>query len=346
VSSGRACQFGPERGNSGVALVSDWPSGESIAWPRIESSRFSVEELPSGQRHEAWSNRSWPSLSPLYETQPIGEFNATAVSYALGDIKLWYPRITAQTYLRTPVVARRHGHDDLSLFMGWAGSAVGEAGERSYHRAPGDLIFMDLAQPDRQRANGDDGVSLLIPRALAETTLPPVETLHGLVVSAGHAALVSALLQGMRGTLGGLDQSALPRLRRVLLDLLAVTLANAGVPTIVEPAARQLTLAMRARREIDAGLGSAALSVASLCRRLGVSRSTLHRAFQSDGGIEAYIRNRRLDAVHAALGDTSERRPIGELADAFGFSDGAHLSRLFRARYAMTPTEFRLSFNG
>ena len=72
-----------------------------------------------------------------------------------------------------------------------------------------------------------------------------------------------------------------------------------------------------------------------------IAVAELHRAFQPEGGVEAYIRDRRLAAVHAALGDSTERRPIIELAEAFGFSDGAHLSRLFRSRYGVTPTDHR-----
>ena len=321
-------------------MLGDDEAGSVSGPSRIKGARFTAEHLPPGQRHEAWANRDWPSVSPLYETTPIG-VNARSVGYAFSDMKLWFSQITGQRYERTARAARTHGFDHLCVFMGWAGSAVGEAGDRSYHRRPGDLMLVDIAQADRQIGNGDDCVSLMIPRALAETVLPPVEKLHGLVIPAEKAALLSSVLQGMRATLGGLDDSAVPRLRRVLLDILAITLAEVGRATEPAPAARGAAVGLRARREIEAGLGSATLSVANLCRRLGVSRSTLHRAFQHEGGVEAYIRDRRLAAVHAALSDSTERRPIVELAEAFGFSDGAHLSRLFRSRYGMTPTDHR-----
>ena len=213
---------------------------------RIGATRFTVEHLPPGQRHEAWANRNWPSVSPLYDTTPFGEFNSRSLNYALGDMKLWFSQITGQRYERTTRAARAHGFDHVCAFIGWAGSAVGEAGGRSYHRRPGDLILFDVAQGDCQIGNGDDCVTLMIPRALAETILPPVETLHGLLIPAEKAALLSSVLRGMRATLGGLDDSAVPRLRRVLLDILAVTLAEAGQAAEPDPAARSTTLALRA----------------------------------------------------------------------------------------------------
>ena len=55
--------------------------------------------------------------------------------------------------------------------------------------------------------------------------------------------------------------------------------------------------------------------------------------------MQAYIRGRRLEAVRLALADPAAREPIYTLAERFGFSDAAHLSRLFRARYGLTPSD-------
>lgn len=96
-----------------------------------------------------------------------------------------------------------------------------------------------------------------------------------------------------------------------------------------------------ARAEIREHLGSRALTVANLCRRVGVSRSTLHRLFEADGGAQTFIRNARLDAARLSLLDPENRERISALAERLGFSDAAHLSRLFRARYGETPTACR-----
>ena len=82
--------------------------------------------------------------------------------------------------------------------------------------------------------------------------------------------------------------------------------------------------------------------MANLCRRLGLSRSSLHRLFEQEGGVQAFIRERRLEAARLALGDPANREPIYAIAERLGFSDAAHLSRLFRERFGQSPSDFRM----
>jgi len=97
----------------------------------------------------------------------------------------------------------------------------------------------------------------------------------------------------------------------------------------------------RARAEIETRLGSATLTVATLCRVLGMSRSALYRLFEDEGGVHAYVTRRRLESVAAALGESSERDRIADIAERWGFCDAAYLGRLFRERFGMTPSDYR-----
>ena len=66
-----------------------------------------------------------------------------------------------------------------------------------------------------------------------------------------------------------------------------------------------------------------------------------HRLFEAEGGVQAYIRERRLEAARLALGDPANGEPIYAIAERLGFSDAAHLSRLFRERFGASPSQFR-----
>ena len=68
-------------------------------------------------------------------------------------------------------------------------------------------------------------------------------------------------------------------------------------------------------------MGAPSLTIANLCRRLQVSRTTLHRLFEAEGGVQAYIRDRRLEAVRLTLADAANAEPIYALAERLGFSD-------------------------
>jgi AraC-like DNA-binding protein len=130
------------------------------------------------------------------------------------------------------------------------------------------------------------------------------------------------------------------RLAGTVLDLLAVAIAQERGGEAASNAIADATLS-RARTEIEARLGSATLTVANLCRVLGVSRSALYRLFVAEGGVHAYITRRRLERVAATLSNPFDHDRIADIAERWGFCDAAYLGRLFRERFGMTPSDYR-----
>jgi AraC-like DNA-binding protein len=167
-----------------------------------------------------------------------------------------------------------------------------------------------------------------------------VANLHGLVIGREEAALFYAHLVKLSEALQTISKEDAPRLARTLLDLLVVAV-HAAAHAHRDAPPRMVGMAARARTEIRANLESPSLNVAGLCRRLNISRSTLHRLFESEGGVQTYIRNSRLDAGRIALLDSTNDERIGAIAERLGFSDAAHFSRLFRARFDETPSQCR-----
>ncbi len=312
----------------------------SVAKP-IASARFSTGGFAAHERHEAWVARTWPAISPMYETTPIGEFDAASHTYFLSDLTISYSQVSPQSYRRTRKVAQGDGFDHLAFIVPWTGTAAGEVDGEPYVRAPHSLMLVDAARSEQHVSSGNDCVFVTMPRRLAEEALPAVDTLHGLIIPPKEAQLMSSTLRGLRQKLDGLDQSSAPVVQRLIVDVLSITLASVGKAGAHGGAAEADSLAFRAHRLIAQNLGSSTLTVANLGRKLGVSRATLQRAFRESGGVETFIREQRLEAVHGALSSPLERRSISALADVFGFSDGAHLSRLFRARYGLSPSDYR-----
>ena len=60
-----------------------------------------------------------------------------------------------------------------------------------------------------------------------------------------------------------------------------------------------------------------------------------------DSTVGEYLREMRLESARENLKFTS--RPISQIASQCGFSDQSHLSRLFKARYGITPRRYRES---
>lgn len=277
----------------------------------------------------------------MYEIAPLGPFVATNDTYFLGDMTIAYANVTSQSYKRGRSEIRRDGFDHLALIVPQTGTAAGSVGDTSYFRAPGSMMFVDAAQPEQHVSSGNDCIIVTVDRDLARKHLPPIESLHGLIMSPRDAELSRMTLLDLRGRFSVLDQHSIPVVQQLVLNTLNVTLASAGRTSATSEQAGEETLPLRARRLIARNLGSTGLTVANLARNLGVSRATLQRAFHGGGGVETYVRAQRLAAVRAALANRDERRSIAALADAFGFSDGAHLSRLFRAQFGTSPSAYR-----
>ncbi len=94
-----------------------------------------------------------------------------------------------------------------------------------------------------------------------------------------------------------------------------------------------------AERHIAAHVGDP-LPVSSIAAAAGISVPHLHALYRQHGTTPmSRVWDTRLRRLCDLL--AQEEGPIGELAPKLGFTDAVHLSRRFKARYAMTPREFR-----
>lgn len=114
------------------------------------------------------------------------------------------------------------------------------------------------------------------------------------------------------------------------------------------PVERKGCLTMAQRRTIiefiDANLHEA-LDITAMASELNLSACTFARHFKKSLGVApyAYVMRYRLDRAQRMLAETST--PIKEIAAICGFSDQAHLSRLFARCHGTTPAAFRRSFD-
>lgn len=83
------------------------------------------------------------------------------------------------------------------------------------------------------------------------------------------------------------------------------------------------------------------LSLTEMAEKLYVSVSTLSRLFTRETGISfvQYVRNYRLEQVRKALVESEET--VTTIAINAGFSSSSAMNRDFRARYQMSPKEYR-----
>lgn len=94
----------------------------------------------------------------------------------------------------------------------------------------------------------------------------------------------------------------------------------------------------RAIRLIDSRLLDPGLNAAQLAPALGLSRASLYRLFRDQGGVNAYLRERRLQNARETLARRTGRHPtVAEVAQAHGFPNVSYFSRAFRAAFGHSP---------
>ncbi len=94
------------------------------------------------------------------------------------------------------------------------------------------------------------------------------------------------------------------------------------------------------RVHIEEHLHDPELGVDHLCQRFAISRRTIYRMFAADGGVARYITERRLRRAFGELKAASASRGlINAVAQSCGFHDLPHFCRLFRERFAVSPSE-------
>ena len=98
----------------------------------------------------------------------------------------------------------------------------------------------------------------------------------------------------------------------------------------------------KALRVIDEHIGDEALCPEWLATQVGVSVRGLYRLFSRHGLVVAqYVKNRRLDLCAEQLRHARGEGKLCALGYEWGFNDSSYFSTAFKARFGVSPGEYR-----
>ena len=303
--------------------------------PRLVPLRFDSSALPEAEQFATFA-----AAVANFDVSRAGDgpFAARALIWSVGALVIVQVTAEAASWSRAAARIRADRTDHIYVNFHYSGRFTMECAEGVRSGGAGSLLAVDMRQPIRI----DDGpmkkIYVAMPRNALLNRLDGHDP-HGLVLSGATAALLGRTLRATCEALPRMTHSEVWMAERMVLDLVGDTLLH-GLRAGEGPAAREAALASRVRAYIDAHL-SDDLDVATLCHALSVSRSNLYRAFGAEGGVRHQVQARRLRRVRALLLDLGETRSIEALAEATGFADKSHLTRLFKQAYGVTPGAFR-----
>ncbi|WP_037252258.1 helix-turn-helix domain-containing protein [Kibdelosporangium aridum] len=312
---------------------------------------FDSRDLPATDRVDAWRELTARALaSNELSVDDSTGFLATLRAADMGPVQVSALTYSSLRSRRTPKLIRRFDPGVYAVGLILCGRQGIVQDEIQALPGAGDLLVYTDSRPYETLVDVSQGVAasvvVRIPRGVLP--LPPARVDQLLATSLTGRAGIGALLGGFLTHLAADSGSSRPadrhRLGGVLLDLVAVWLAN-HLDAENQPLAdsRQRVRYLEVQAFVREHLGDPDLTPSTIAAAHHMSLRSLHRLFQShDTTVAAYIRRQRLSCAARELADPHlAARPIHAIAASLGFSRPADFTRAFRAAYGTSPTEYR-----
>ncbi|MFK4502770.1 AraC-like DNA-binding protein [Bradyrhizobium japonicum] len=275
------------------------------------------------------------------------DFHVTTVTMMTRNALLVDTRATDQEYDRTPAHVARGAMDHFQITLCVEGEMRFSSGRREVTMGPGAICLIDMAQPNRTVLRGGGSrtrlMAIILQRAMLAPRLAHPDSATATLLPSNHphtrllASHYAALTLPSEPEAGSAEATI-----EAIADIVAAAAGGtADIAAGVERAERHLYLAMIKRRIAD-NLETDALTADALCRHFQISRATLYRLFEADGGLSHYVREQRLNlAFRQLISPSAEDTRLIDLAVGMRFSSDSTFIRAFRRKFGLTPGELR-----
>jgi len=323
------------------------PGVHSTLHNGLAHSRFSVAAEPPQRRLNAWRERVGHVIDVLPSRSDLEKpFNASIDRYELDGMAFTDCRSDAMSLDRSLARISRDRVRNFALHVFVEGE-MRDVSVRSLSRAAAPsaakVLALDMGQPVRMRRTDCRVLTLFVPAAVVEEVFPDPEAIHGLALhelATPVARLAVEHVAALGSRVNRLSAAAVQADARTGAQLLVAALGKQVRLGDSASASARAAVFGQARRYIQAHLHRADLSPDSVVAALRISRPTVYRMFQHEGGLASYIRHLRLR--HAA--DELAKHPsamVADIAYGAGFKSASDFTRAFRRAFDMPPQDFR-----
>lgn len=297
-------------------------------------------------RDDEWRDALAANFNGLIPDPPPGAGTADAEGWLtaaqLSNVTAFHVAGSPQVLRRSAARARRLPSDLLKVCIQRTGSATIQQGDREVILTPGSMAIYDIDRPYSIRLQGEWRCAVI---AFPRTALVASENfIDGVIcrpaqVAEGPGSVLIPLVASAVSRAGsGRQVGASDALMGLAcLDLLKAALSERELPQ------RPDAVRLQVEAYIRSHIADADLSHAKIAAAHHMSQRTLYRLFgESDQSVTELIRSYQLAGILADLrSPASAGDAISRIAARWGIHDMPHLTRTFRARYAMSPSEAR-----
>lgn len=209
---------------------------------------------------------------------------------------------------------------------------------------PGGFILERGDEPYRfMYADPNDLFVLKVRKAVLTERVRQPDRFCARVIDAtsGTANLFTSMVGHAQTQVGYAGTTTCETIGRQLLELLGLALEEENGVTASSASSVRAAHLNRIDQFIRANLKNTDLAPDLIAECCGISKRYLHDLFKDvNGTVSQQIRDQRLMAARDRLGSVGDVS-MADVAYRFGFSDQAQFSRLFKAKFSMTPSDFR-----
>jgi AraC-like DNA-binding protein len=305
-------------------------------------------------RHERFA--FWQAISQTLRPVPLDafcddtdDFRAELCSRSLGAVQV--ASLVAAPYWvqRSRRLIRQFDPERYHLMVSLRGNGLATQGRQEATLAPGDMVLYDSSRPMLARSGiGEPSLRILTATFPREMLPMPEQVVRSLLAvplpgSAGLGKVVARFLADMIPGLGNGRLTGSAHLAEAVIELICAVLSDRIGSNDVDSAARRRALLLSAQKFIREHLADAELSPQMVASAHFISLRSLQLLFSAQGTtVSGWIRDQRLDRCRRDLSTPSLAAvPVRNVGARWGFTDAAHFSRTFRARFGVPPGEYR-----
>ena len=308
---------------------------------QVQPFEFTTRGLPIRQQFEAWvgwHDRTFDGSPDRPASEGFLADSRTLMTQGFALVRVNAPAMKVQ---RTRALIRRNPVDHFLMTLGLGGPTRLVADGIARVVPAGSPFVVSLGHEVISARGAGERLRLYLPRDSFRDIVPVLEAARGAVASGPMGTLLAEYLELIERNIQQMDIAEAASLKDAVGSMIAACIAPSADRLAAAKSQLDVGRLEKVRRVVRRELRSPSLGPDLLCRLVGMSRSTLYRLMENQGGVTRYIRRQRLLESHAALCDPVGDKPIVAIAEELGFTVASEFSRAFRREFGASPSEVR-----
>jgi AraC-like DNA-binding protein len=305
---------------------------------------WTTDTVEARERFSYWREMICSTLFSISPETPTDRFSARLKVRTSGSLRFALCESTSYEIIRTQRDIARAPADLYTIYLQLRGRTLISQCDESIDVHFNDIVLSDCRQPYRANLSNDGcRAVVLLPRDMIDWRAPWLRNRPLARIGSNSPFIDLARRHFVQLVSNDFSDTETNLLTENLCNLLALASTSDIEPDRMRPELQMQAMVAFCQQNLHKPDLSPQL-VAASC---GISVRTLHLRFTKLGQTFGnWLLANRLSACSKALKDPLQQtRSISEIAYSCGFNDLSHFNKTFRARFGMSPREWRSECN-